>query len=219
MPSAGWLSVGWMPKTMAFVEKEIKIGTTVPATLAVPLVKKHFPPNANEQFLRIWNEREIFLKALDRLPQTFAHQDGVSRNLFARLIGNDQYETIATDWAFAGQAAIGLDAAMPVIIDVFLGDLDSSKAEAYDKLVFNGYVTGLQDAGWNGSEKQVRLGYTAATALKYLELICALTIFKDESKYAWIEKSWGNPAAEIIDMFAGMHRYVCKLADEARKLA
>ena len=36
-----------------------------------------------------------------------------------------------------------------------------------DAACFAGYVTGLREAGWAGDERVVRLGFTAAAALRY----------------------------------------------------
>ena len=217
IPDFDWLSIDWMPKMMTLLDDRGR-PPIVQMSLAHPLAKGSFPIDAVEQYTRLWDERNIFVDALNRLPQTFAHQDGVGRNMFLRPLGKSKYETIVIDWAFAGKAPVGLDGAMHILVDLFVGDLPVSRADSLDRIVFDNYMAGLQDVGWHGNERQVRLGYTASTALKYLELINPIQTLTDEKNRDFVKNLVGHSIEFMIDQFGGMHRYAHQLADEARLL-
>ena len=59
-----------------------------------------------DRFFRLWEERDRFFDALDRLPQTLCHLDSLRPDLFARETEDGDYQTVAVDWAFAGLGAI-----------------------------------------------------------------------------------------------------------------
>ena len=63
------------------------------------------------RILQLWEEREIFHNALDRLPQTLLHRDVFRRNLFAGRGEDGREKTVAVDWAFIGLGAVGEDIA------------------------------------------------------------------------------------------------------------
>jgi hypothetical protein len=52
--------------------------------LRQPLAQRFYPAEIARAYQRLWGERERFLSALDRLPQTLCHRDAWRSNLFAR---------------------------------------------------------------------------------------------------------------------------------------
>lgn len=211
IPSAPWLGNDWLRKNA--VQFEYERSSAVQAALVHPLMQEYFPSDALPQLLRLRDDVPLFLDVLAGLPQTFAHQDGMDRNLF--ICPND---VMAIDWALAGQAAIGTDAAACLLVNIFICDLDASQAEVMEPVLFRGYFQGLRDAGWEGPEHQARLGYTISTALKYLDLMSPLTYLTDEASHANIERIVGKPITYVLNQLAGIHRYAHKQADDARRL-
>src|SRR3712207_7779326 len=65
-----------------------------------------FPYTTLFRSRRLWEERERFLTALDRLPQTFCHHDAFRRNLLVRR-GPEGEELVALDWTQTGHGAVG----------------------------------------------------------------------------------------------------------------
>ena len=86
--------------------------------------------------------------------------------------------------------------------------------------MFAGYLEGLDDAGWRGDPRQVRLGYTAAGCLRYTfaEIGRFLAVVLDESLHAWAQRASGRPIEEVLDHGAQVARFFDGLADEARGL-
>ena len=216
MPSWPWLSSGWLRGLIAQNAPAIPL---IRDSLDHPLVRRSWPGDASSRLFGLWEERGRFLDALERLPQTLCHLDLFRRNLFARKMGNGDYQTLAVDWAFAGQAAIGEEIVPLVLGSVALMEVDIALAQALEDVVFEGYLEGLRDAGWRGDPQQVRLGYTAAS-LRYMfaDLWRAVPIMLDESQHGLYLQAFGRSAEEICDHFVQVDRICEKLTDEAREL-
>ncbi len=185
-----------------------------------PLSRRAFPGRSVDDLLRFWDDRELFLAALDRLPKTFGHLDANPSNVFARRGPSGQAHTVAIDWSHAGIAEIGHDIA-PLVFSSLLDDrFDPDQADSLDEHVFAGYVRGLQEAGWQGDPRTVRFGYTASLALHYGPscLRRPLSYGLDKSGQTWVEQVRGRPIGEVLDRFATMHRFLLDRADEARRL-
>ena len=218
IPGQAWLCAGWLRKIVAAADRVVP---QIWAMLNHPSLHPAFPSGAEQQFLKLWDERERFLSTLDRLPQTFAHQDPVCRNLFLRRGSDGDYETVAIDWAYAGRAAVGMDIAVPLIINLAFMEVDIADVAELDGRLYQGYLEGLRDAGWNGDSRQVRLGFTASAACKYIEalmLSASFGIFTDPAQHPVTEAMFGHPMHEAIEQAGGIFRYTFRLADEARQL-
>jgi hypothetical protein len=210
-----WLSADWIRKDLEHVAQAIgQLGDSVHQ----PLMRKLLPGNAPTNVSRLWAERESFLSALDRLPQVLCHFDAFRRNLFARRSKNKD-QTVLIDWAFVGRGPVGAEIVSLVWVTLGFGEVEAAKASQLDEIVFAGYLRGLRDAGWRGQESHVRLGFTAATALRRLGTIGYVTPWiLDERRHADLEAIVRRPLATWIDNFAEAGRFVEGLADHARQL-
>ena len=85
--------------------------------------------------------------------------------------------------------------------------------------MFEGYLEGLCDSGWQGNPREVRLGYTAG-AMRYAlgGLTEALAVMLDEERYAYWEQAYGCPLEAVADRSAKMRRVELSLLAEARDL-
>jgi len=159
----------------------------------------------------------MFLNALDQLPQTLCHLDAFRRNLFARRTADSREQTVAIDWGFMGQAALGEELVPLVLASVIFFAVDPSELRELDQIAFGNYLEGLHDVGWHGDPRIVRLGYVAAAALRYTFPI-ALNLMLEASGVAWIEKVFGHSIGEFADCHIGVHQFTLGLVDEARAL-
>ncbi len=129
-----------------------------------PLVRQFYPPPDSNPFLHVMENRERFLEALNRLPQTLCHKDAYPTNLMVRLRRDGVEETVAVDWAMAGWGPLGEELAQ-----LALGALDRSEGaelSEIDRVVFGGYLDGLRDSGWRGDARLVRFGYVASAVFR-----------------------------------------------------
>jgi hypothetical protein len=216
-PDWPWLSSGWLRQFVA------QAGPAMPLlrdSLAHPLIRRWLPGDASDRLFWLWAKRDVFLDALDRLPQTPCHLDVFRRNLFARRTAEGNDQTVVVDWAFAGQGAVGEELVPLIQASVNFFEVDLDQAQTLEEIVFAGYLAGLRDAGWPGDPRQVRLGYVAAASLRYrfAELGRVLAVMLDESLHPLTQQLFGRPIEAVTDHAAEISRFYDNLVDEALEL-
>jgi hypothetical protein len=210
LPSWPWLSRGWLRTWVAQRAPEM---ATLRQHLEHPLIHQVYPADIAEQVFQLWEQRNMFLDVLDQLPQTLSHLDAHRGNLFAHRRPDGREETVAIDWAFVGRAALGEELVGLVLVSVGFFAVDLMEIQELDQIVFQNYLTGLQDAGWQGDARNVRLGYLAAAALRYIFPI-GLDLLLDASGIEWHEQASGRSIGEELDRWAGVHRFTLSLVEE-----
>jgi hypothetical protein len=219
LPDQPWLSWGWLRSVVEASGPALADLERLADSGGPPLLRQLYPPPIIVELGRLWEERERFLAALDRLPRTFCHQDAFRRNLLIRA-GPKAEEIVAVDWAYSGHGAVGEE-----LVPLVLGSLAFFEAEGIaprdlDAACFSGYVAGLRDAGWAGDERLVRLGVTAAAALRYTigTLPLELSMVTDPALRPVVEDLIGRPLEEVVEALAELWPFQFGLAEEARAL-
>jgi hypothetical protein len=214
LPSQPWLSRGWLRLWVAQAAPAIDV---LPGALDHPLLRRLFLPDLADAYLRLWAGRERFFAALDRLPQTFCHNDVFRRNMFARRTADGQDETVLVDWSFMGRCAVGEELAPLVRASVAFFEVAAADEAELERIAFAGYLAGLRDAGWRGDERLVRFGYVTSAALRYGVGIVGLILGAafDAGMRAWIEQAMGRSFEEWVEQScAGIPRELARI-DEA----
>jgi hypothetical protein len=163
------------------------------------MVQQVFSAAMVAALMDLWKDRNAFLDVLDRLPQTLCHRDIFPRNVFVRqTVHGDQ--SVAIDWAFAGQGAVGEELAVLVGASLAFFEADPADAEELEAHCLSGYLEGLRSAGWHGAVVDVRIGYLAAYLLRYAigALTPILTILLNDSQHQWAEQIMGRSIDVII---------------------
>jgi hypothetical protein len=212
IPAARCLSRDWL---RAFVADFATPFTQLAEVRDHPLVRRCWPGELLPRVLRLWNERETFLRALEQLPQTFCHFDAFPRNL---AIDEPTQQVVALDWSYAGIGAIGAELAPMVAASVSFFDAEPEQMASIDKIVFDAYVAGLRVAEWHGDAQLARLGYTAAASLHYGLFPFGIYVLEPHLR-KHVENVFGHPVTEILDRWAHVVRFVLDQADEARAIA
>jgi hypothetical protein len=217
LPAWPWLSSGWLRHNVENCAPALPL---LRDSLDHPLVRRWYPGDASDRFFRLWEERDLFLGALDRLPQTLCHLDVFRRNLFARKTADGDDQTVAVDWAFVGRSAVGEELVPLVPASLIFYEVGLDKAQALEEIAFEGYLKGLRDVGWRGDPRQIRLGYAAAASLRYKfnDIGRWLAVVLDENLHAMILHTMGRPIGEVFGHVAQVGRFADRLADEAREL-
>jgi hypothetical protein len=211
-----WLGREWLRRC---IDREAQAITQLPRLLGHPLGQRGLPGDDGEALVRLWNTRETFYEALSCLPQTLCHRDALRRNLFARHQQDGSDETVAIDWADVSQGAIGEEIVPLVLATLQFAEIDPAKVAELGRIVFEGYLGGLCDSGWQGDPREVRLGYAAGAIRHALAgFTDALLVMLDEEHYAYWEQAYGCPLEEVADRFAQNRRFVFCLLEEAREL-
>ena len=122
------------------------------------------------------------------------------------------------DWAFLGPGPLGAEVGTLLGASLAFAELDGESTREAERAVYEAYVAGLRDVGWEGDERLVRVGYAASTALRWGTCPTWLGVVHDEKRHAWAEQFCGRPMAEIVEGWVALTRYTLELAEEARRL-
>jgi hypothetical protein len=211
LPRSDCLSRHWL---RAFVGDFSSAFEELPGLSSSPLIRHCWPDVLLERTLRLWDQREQFFDALDRLPQTFCHFDVFPRNV---LIHHASREVVVLDWSFAGIGAIGAELAPMVAASVFFGDGELDEMRCIDTMIFDAYVRGLHASGWCGDSRLVRLGYGATASLRYGLFPLGVHLLNDALRERF-ERTLQRSASDIARRWAQVSGFLLEQADEAREL-
>jgi hypothetical protein len=211
-----WLSRDWLRH---YVDQSAPCIDLLHQSQDHPLVKRWLPDELMERVFHLWDDRDLFLDALDRLPQTICHFDAHRRNLFARRITGQQFETLLIDWAFVGQGPIGADLNPLMNASVSFFDVDIADAQRFEDLIFEGYLIGLRDVGWDGNQQEARLGYTASCVRYALGTLGpVLMMILDQNTRLQAEQAFHCSIETLLDYWGHIRRYFGYMENEARQL-
>ena len=160
-----------------------------------PLIQRALPGISAGFIQEIWEERHGILEAVEHLPQTLCHLDAFRRNLFSRRTADGGDQVVAVDWSYLGIAAVGEEIAPLVNGSVAFGAVSPAEELELERIVFEGYLEGLHDAGWRGNPDLVRFGYAATLYWRYAiggfigEMIPWML---DERHHAAVEQAMGH---------------------------
>ena len=212
LPRAPWLS-GRRLRTS--LERHHSLVAQIATAPDNPEVRRWWPPQVVAAILRLWEERDAFCDALERLTQTFCHGDAIRRNLLARRDGTE--ETVAIDWEFAGHYAVGEEVGQTLSVASAFYDIEPADLPALDEALFANYLAGLRDVGWRGDPTQVRFAYAAHAALRNVFNTVGASVPDDWRRAAALE-NYGRTWEELAERRAAIRPFLLDRADEARRL-
>lgn len=217
LPSAPWLSQRFLQRLVPFAERPM---TALPDLLAHPLVQRACPGTTADGLVRLWQDREVFLAALERVPLTFCHRDAARNNLFllASAAGEERLGVI--DWPLAGQGVLGEEIATLVLTSLLGFAVSPQDLPELEDTILSQYLDGLQEAGWHGDPQVVRLGYTLAAALRFgLNFLAGAlpSVVQGHMTATW-EQIMKRPIEEIVERRGQVLSVVLQYAEEARTL-
>ncbi|MBI2759825.1 MAG: hypothetical protein HYX51_00155 [Chloroflexi bacterium] len=216
LPDQLWLTTG---NLRHWVEGHAPVAALMerPETWEHPAVRRAFPVPVAHRLLDLWSARGRLLDALDTLPRVFGHSDAGRHNLLTRRRADGTDETIAIDWEFPGLAAPGEEIGILLTSPFFRLTLDIAHFADLDALVFDGYIDGLRDAGWQGNVDMARFAFTAY-ALRTVFIVPMLGALTDEQEQAREEQRWSHSMEEIMEQRGPLTYRLLDHADEARRL-
>ncbi|HYN90215.1 MAG TPA: hypothetical protein VER55_16890, partial [Ardenticatenaceae bacterium] len=184
-----------------------------------PLLRNAFPAPLVSQALRLWDEREPLLAALEDLPRTLCHHDVWRRNLFARTRAGRE-ETVAIDWELVGSGAPGEDAGNLMGVSLLNLDIEAGQSEELAEAILSGYLEGLQAGGWRGDPAAVRFAFATTAALRCLFSTvgwpAAIVLDQSGRHVVETEQRWGRPIEEVFAHWGRVAAFLLDQADGAR---
>jgi hypothetical protein len=130
-----------------------------------PLMREHVAADLRPAAVRLVAEQDDLLRWLESRPRVVAHLDIWPNNLFRAGDG-----VVLVDWAFCGFGAAGEDIGNLIVDSVFDLLQPAERLAEIEAECVAGYLAGLREAGWRGSEDDVLLGLSC-TAVKYAWLL------------------------------------------------
>jgi hypothetical protein len=180
-----------------------------------PMVRETFPAGLRAAVRLVHASRERLYRISEALPRTLCHLDFWPKNLLQQPDG----QIVLIDWAFAGLGAIGEDAGNLVPDAVFDHFVPAADLPALERAVYEGYLAGLQAAGWRDDPRLVRLGMWSSS-VKY-DWLAALTLaqvfqerqqryggegevdasfkFRERSRALLFNAGWARQALDLAD--------------------
>lgn len=218
LPEADWLSSG---RVRSYLARAKPIILDLPTISKHPLAQHWLTRDSVERIQQLWADQDRLLAGFDRLPKSLCHLDAYRGNLLTRRGIDGREQTVAIDWSIAGIGAIGEEIAPLFVQSLQYFEVDMKQMRKLDKLVFEGYLTGLRDVGWQCDPQMVRFGYTATLALYkgvgFVGFVLSL-VLNDEGMRHSLEKSLGYPLEYVFGQWAELQHYLLDLGDEAREL-
>jgi hypothetical protein len=159
VPETGWLSRRWLAQYLA-----------EGPSLSVDIQDSYWdhprvaawPARIRQELRQLWAERNQLLTIAEATERTLCHLDVWPANLL-----DSQGKSVLLDWSFVGEGAVGEDISN-LIIDSFTdGLMDAALLPELADAVTDGYLAGLRDGGWLGSDDRVRAAIAACGAAKY----------------------------------------------------
>ena len=159
VPPIGWLSRRWLAQYLA--QAPNWLGPIEPAVWDHPNLAP-WPEPVRTRLRELWTSRDRVLAVAEAGQHTLCHLDVWPANLT-----DDAGTSVLLDWAFTGEGAVGEDIAN-LVVDCFTdGLMDVALLPEVAETVVDGYLTGLREGGWTGSDDAVRTAIHACGAAKY----------------------------------------------------
>lgn len=213
LPEAPWLGGG---RLRSWLGRHVPLVARIAGARHDPDLRHWWPGPVVDEILRLWDERDVFCDALERLPQTFCHGDAIRRNLLGRRGADGAAETVGIDWEFAGYMAAGEEVGQTLSVAGAFFQIEVAALPALDAALFAGYLAGLRDAGWRGDESLVRFAYVAHAALR--NLFNAVGASRpDAARGAATLRSQGRSWEELAERRAAVRPFLLARAAEARQ--
>jgi hypothetical protein len=184
-----------------------------------PFVAVAISPLSASALVASLRDSAAWLDALDSAPQVLCHWDAHRANLFSRTTRDGEVETVAIDWAGIGWGPVGSDLSRLLSTTVNFFGMDVDTLPALDTALFEQYLEGLRESGWEGDHKIVRFGYVATSAIRLLDRTTkALHLASDVQARGAFERATGLPFGSIAEKFGQTLPHYLSHADEARRL-
>jgi hypothetical protein len=214
-PTSPQLGTNWLAGWVAMTGKQFSAILDDPAITGHELVRRAVPPSWLVRLRAVHAQETRLLGMLGQLPTTVSHLDAWRANLIARDT-DGATETVAIDWSLLGLAPAGQEIAIFVTGARLWLSLDPTEADAIGELAFRSYLTGLRDAGWTGTESDIRLAYAASVALwSVIPTPLWLRWFTLPDRRDWLERKFGMTLEDAAEPFGAFIGFALDLADEA----
>jgi hypothetical protein len=189
-----------------------------PSVWEHPLIQRAYPRPVIETLDQLAADQERLLNVIENLPQTFCHLDAWHGNMAAVENSDRSVSTVLFDWALVGYGAPGGEIANLVwtaFLEFKVGIQDAARLE---REVFESYLLGLADSGWQPDPHFIRCAYLINSLLTFGFALEAVDHALDEDAYEETEQLYGQPIEQLVTQGAQVTYLLLARADELRSL-
>jgi len=161
LPNQEWICRAWL-----------KSWTTA-SRMYAPNMEEYASRISAEEDRNIWawyqeilRNLEAAIDSLQQLPRVLAHQDLSQMNmLLVQQEANDN-RLVLIDWQFMSLSGIGEDLGKLFGVNLSLGIIPPDQYIRLQTSVYDAYLEGLREAGWQGNAELARYGFCLSMALR-----------------------------------------------------
>ncbi|GAA0846580.1 hypothetical protein GCM10008915_53010 [Bifidobacterium pullorum subsp. gallinarum] len=106
------------------------------------------------------------IDSLQQLPRVLAHQDLSQMNMLLVKKEVSESQLVLIDWQFMSISGMGEDLGKLYGVNMSLGIIPPEQYIRFQSSLYNAYLEGLRDMGWQGDMGLVRYGFCLSTALR-----------------------------------------------------
>ena len=216
-PTAPWLTDRGLWSRSLEVEADLdRLRHHTPWTHS--LLRRVFTTPVLDEFERLAADHDRFLAATANLPQTFCHLDAWHGNMAALQEADGAEVTVIFDWALAGYGAPGEEISNLIWSSLLEFKVDIHQAEQLEAELFNSYLQGLVQAGWQADPRLVRCAYLISSLIIFGLRPEAVEHALNEAEYQSLERYYGWPIERLVEQAAQVTYLLFKRANELRAL-
>ncbi|MBH5316841.1 phosphotransferase [Paenibacillus sp. GSMTC-2017] len=187
LPNEEWICKGWLRSW------------TTGCKMYAPKSESYLKQLQKENERNIWTWFQEFtgqidehLASLEQLPRVLAHQDLSPMNMLIVKQSDGTDQVVLIDWQFMSISGVGEDLGKMFGVSMSLGIVPPTQYGSFKQSLFEAYILGLKDTGWQGDERLARYGYYLSSALR-----CEWEVPKYFSLVEKLEN--GSQNAELLD--------------------
>lgn len=171
----------------------------------------------NEQSTWVWYKEileniDSTIDSLQQLPRVLAHQDLSQMNMLLVKQEANESRLVLIDWQFMSISGIGEDLGKLFGVNMSLGIIPPEQYLRFQTSLYNAYLEGLRDMGWQGDEGLVRYGFCLSTALRSVwevpQYFSILAQLEDEPNNTQLKERLNR-----LDSIITVHKQMAKEAD------
>lgn len=131
-----------------------------------PMMQLVATPTVAEQLMSLPDVVPVAHAFLDASPSSLSHLDMQPRNIFPIHLASGAIESVLIDWAEIGYRPIGTAVAGMVGSSMTWCEFDAEHGSRLLSQALLAYIEGLEENGWHGDVKLVRLAYMTSAVFR-----------------------------------------------------
>lgn len=184
------------------------------------LIREFAPAEEVDLLLDLWHNCHELLRKGDAMCKGVAHLDCHPKNLFPMRDDDGRTYTVGIDWTMVGIASLGVDIGHMLSSPLTWLEMSPNQAQALCDPMFDAYVKGLQDSGWDNEVDQVRMVYLTRLACEAIRNTYLISFASENAKWhANMEQIIGHPMGDIIAHYRACRPFFVSCMEQAQQLS